>query len=871
MSRFGRCATGVATALVVVGACRAACAGLPAYSIQLISDTRALADGCEVSLPVKPVSCCFGDHFYIQERSRACGIKVVGIAPAGQGWAVSVRGILGTAYGEREIRASTMGIPIAMQAPRPLGVDAAALERQGLSTVGLLLRTSGKVTRKAESPFPEWFAISRASADLRVRNHAGVEVELEDHVCLTAVRGREASEDGDAPVLKLASAQDFANLTPPPTQLALFGDFECTWQQFSSAFTIEGPPSAVSLDSAVKWRGSKSLKITSTSTSANVFANQDIPLDCTSGPRRVRMSMMCKAQDVVRGTFAWYSVRGIVWLLDGSGKVITGQPGVYDLTKLPTGTFDWHYYERTLVIPRGVARLKLQVGLNGASGTAWFDDIRAVEIFSDWEMPEDGKASVTIDPTIVTSTPSEGIGWNWETVSPERYTASELAIWPDLLSRMTWDGPDWLRIGITTSMCPPAEYARGADTGQHYTYNFGTPQVARLCQLLSFCESRGISVSLANWNAGQADYAGVPHGQWLVKGYYDGTGPTAPDWWTPYSKERMAECLAEFAYYLRVTRGFTCIRYLSVWNEPGGPWAEIGQYPEGFVQIYDLLDTKLKARGIRSLLKLEGLDSTESGDSAQITVDALRTCGSVVDAAAVHDYSYGLEVATRTSSSWYLREWVDDYGPIIRQLNTMRAQPIPLFVTETSGFGTWPVYTPREHFLISLSTAEYAVEMLKAGASGVLRWQYNDPGPTQYEPFTASGTQAVPNRAIYYPWCVLTRWTVRNSEVLSTRVAGGLDAASRRRVHAVALRAPGGQVTVLLTNNGHLPKTVRINLGSAASGAWRHFYYDGSLPDGLREALPPVVTGGVLTATVLPESVNAFTTFTNGLLGAAPR
>lgn len=70
---------------------------------------------------------------------------------------------------------------------------------------------------------------------------------------------------------------------------------------------------------------------------------------------------------------------------------------------------------------------------------------------------------------------------------------------------------------------------------------------------------------------------------------------------------------------------------------------------------------------------------------------------------------------------------------------------------------------------------------------------------------------------------------------------------------------------------GRLAKSVRINLGSAASGAWRHCYYDNTTPSGVREALYPVVNGSVLTATVMPESVNAFTTFSAGLTGAAPR
>ena len=841
------------------------------YSVGLISEAKSLPEGSEVILPTKPVTRNFGDHFYIEERSRASGIRVIGTTAASTGRAVNVRGILSTVNGERVITANSIGVPVVMPALKPVGLDPSEIDREGLSTVGLLVRTAGEVTGKAEGWPPQWFTISDYDRTLRVWNKPGALVELGDFVCLTAAHSRYAGTSGNSPLLELAGMDDFANLSTPPAELVSRGDFECSWSEFASAFWIEGPAPNVSLDSSVKWRGSKSLKVTNDSTTANVFANQDVPFACTSAPRRIRISMMWKAQSVVRGAYPWYGVRGIVWLLDGAGAVVSACPAVYDLTEFPTGTFDWQYYGRTLVIPVGVAKLRLQLGLNGASGTVWFDDVRAIEVFDDYLAAEDASVNVTVDPAAVVSTPCEGIGWNWETVSPGRYASNELAIWSDLFNKMSWDGPDWLRVGITTSMCPPLEYVRGGDTGQHYTHNFNTLQVSKLCDLLSICEARRIHVSLANWNAGQAEYDGVPNGQWLVKGYYDATGSTAPDWWTPYSNDRMAECLTELLHYLRVTRGFTCIKYLSIWNEPGGPWTDIGRYPAGFMQIYDLLDAKLKAKGIRDLVRLEGNDSVEAGDSAQMTVDAIRDHGGVIDVAAVHDYSYGLEVATATTSSWHLRKWVEDYGPVLQQLNTMRAQPIPLFITETSGMGTCEVFTQRGHYLISLSAAEDVIEMLRIGAAGVLRWQYNDPGPTQYEPFTAAGSMAVPNREIYYPWCVLTRWTVKNSNVLATQLAGGLDAAGKQRVHAVALRAPNGCITVLLTNNGRLAKAVRLDLGSAASGTWRHFYYDATLPTGVCEATVPAVSGSLLTATVLPESVNAFTTFPVGLSGASPR
>lgn len=625
------------------------------------------------------------------------------------------------------------------------------------------------------------------------------------------------------------------------------------------SFEVAGNPSNVSLEP------DGTLKVTHSSVDST-FAVKMIPFDCAQGARRIRVSVECKAEDVVRGKQPWYGLREIIWFLGPDGRLLP-HAGLSRSDVIPciAGSRDWTRYEQTLVIPQRTSKLKAEIGIDHCSGTALFRNLQIQEVFDDYLIDE--SPDVTIDIGEHISTMLEGFGWNWETVTPARHHASEIALWPELFERMAWDGPEMLRVGVAPGMCPPKEYEQGADTGQHFTYDFDTPPVRNLCRLLEFCDSHGIDVLLANWSAGFGSYTGVPNGDWLQKGRYDGKGSKNPDWQTPYSKDRMADYLAELAYYFRVTRGYRCVKYLSVWNEPGY-WNDIDQYPESFLEIYALLDAKLRARALRDRIRLVGLEMVEGGESIGKTVDILRAAP-YIDVAAVHDYSAGLGVATATTHSYPLDNIISATVPQARAFRAMRKGGVPVMMTETNGMGTTGIYSERDQFIACLGAVEYAVELVKTGFCSVLKWQYNQPGRLQFCPFRFDDGHARPNNGTYYPWALLSRWTVRNSAVLDTRVTGGLDESASKRVRSVALRSPKGEMTIVVVNDGRLSKNVKIQ--ASGKTQWRHFFYDGTLPDFPRESKDLKPADGFLRAVAPPESVNILTTFPTGLDGAAPR
>lgn len=112
-----------------------------------ISLTKRQSDGSAIELAGRVVTYCSADAFYIEDDSRTSGIRVAkpahGLAP---GMRAYVRGTLGTdPSGERYISAS-IAAHHGDGSVAPLLVNNSALSGTGLGLVGLLVRTTGRVT-----------------------------------------------------------------------------------------------------------------------------------------------------------------------------------------------------------------------------------------------------------------------------------------------------------------------------------------------------------------------------------------------------------------------------------------------------------------------------------------------------------------------------------------------------------------------------------------------------------------------------------------------------------------------------------------------------------------------------------------------------
>ncbi len=126
----------------------------PAVPVASVAEAKSQADGTAVSLSDAEVTRAFDGFFYIEDAGRASGIRVVSGASVAPGSKASVVGVLATEGGERKLVASSVTASAGTPTIRPLGIGNAAIDPNlGASTVGLLVKTWGRVT---QTPAQDW-------------------------------------------------------------------------------------------------------------------------------------------------------------------------------------------------------------------------------------------------------------------------------------------------------------------------------------------------------------------------------------------------------------------------------------------------------------------------------------------------------------------------------------------------------------------------------------------------------------------------------------------------------------------------------------------------------------------------------------------
>jgi hypothetical protein len=117
------------------------------------------------------------------------------------------------------------------------------------------------------------------------------------------------------------------------------------------------------------YQNSKSLLITNPKPGYSIGA-QIIPLTLTANTI-VSLIGQIKGTDIIPEKEAWQGAKAQVVFLDKDGQELsqTQETPVY------TGTFDWQLFVQNIIVPVGATQVKILVGLWGAQGAVYFDDI----------------------------------------------------------------------------------------------------------------------------------------------------------------------------------------------------------------------------------------------------------------------------------------------------------------------------------------------------------------------------------------------------------------------------------------------------------------------------------------------------------------
>ena len=149
-----------------------------------IGDAKKLGNGITVEISDAIVAAVFPDGFYIEDAARINGIKVmIQNAKVQEGQLVNVTGVMTTLNEERQlINATVSPLLGAASMLSPLGMNNATIgggpisgftggvdNAAGLSNVGILIKTWGKVTQTATSPYPYFMIDDGSKVGVKVR------------------------------------------------------------------------------------------------------------------------------------------------------------------------------------------------------------------------------------------------------------------------------------------------------------------------------------------------------------------------------------------------------------------------------------------------------------------------------------------------------------------------------------------------------------------------------------------------------------------------------------------------------------------------------------------------------------------------------
>jgi hypothetical protein len=307
-------------------------------------------------------------------------------------------------------------------------------------------------------------------------------------------------------------------------------------------------------------------------------------------------------------------------------------------------------------------------------------------------------------------------------------------------------------------------------------------------------------------------------------------------------------------------RGYTCIKWLCINNEPGAGFSWWQAPPNKPLSIGPGLAAVRKALDRRGLkLPLSGPDTT-TGFPAK-PPSGIDYCG-LLGAYDFHDYGADFDFRTRGHIATQERgaaAWVA----------LARREGKPVFLSEfgTMAYGWVPDKPGPSCPQSVLAASELVIRLANAGVDGFNRWSFLNRGDLDgqwqfvdtWDPRQKRLLRDFPPHPnSYYCLGLMSRFSAKNSAVLGSRVEGGR-LADWQRVFCAALRSPRGNLTLAIVNDAPaefnvklavqgLPKPTRLcryrygeserDQASVKVNPQKEFSL-GAATDALRDTLPP--------------------------------
>lgn len=409
------------------------------------------------------------------------------------------------------------------------------------------------------------------------------------------------------------------------------------------------------------------------------------------------------------------------------------------------------------------------------------------------------KILISVNPDIPLYKMAGGIGASWHAISKDKIDESDeykwalrnknsrgsawggnppvtdTSAWRQIYHCAAWLGLDWIRVEVSARMYEP----------EREKFDWNNEEMQALYKILDWAEKNKADVFLqqmwsnVKWNS------------------YPGVQPLLS---APKSLVDFGNGLATLAEYLLKEKKYTCIKWLSVTNEPpGGTWGS--WWSKGTEDAP--LTTALKA--VREALDKKNISLPVSGpdwtdlppfDAAKIDFDKY------IGAYDIHSYQGVDSIKQKIIVNW---------------ANFARSHNKPLFLSEMGDMKLgWGDNNPGpKSFKAALSNAETILRGMEAGVSAFNRWSFTNRGDLdgQWQLIRTWDMEKLKylkqvdiEPVAFYGFGIITRFCVKHSEIVSSEITG------KSPVLSKTLKSPSGEVTTYILNQSDMSFDIDLKI-----------------------------------------------------------
>lgn len=369
------------------------------------------------------------------------------------------------------------------------------------------------------------------------------------------------------------------------------------------------------------------------------------------------------------------------------------------------------------------------------------------------------------------------------------------ADWSTVLTRVNFMNPKYARVMIAARF-----YSSGLDSSGNPVYSWNSSLMQGTYKMLDYCQAHGISVIFGEWEA--------PN--WKSPDLFPGIGATSPKW-----SRMIADCLA----YLHDTKGYTCIKYYNVVNEPNGSWSGVGNFADWKTAV-DNLYSELGSRGMLSWIKISGPDSTGADSWVDSTVSGLNGKIGIYD---VHRYDSVSNVESGNFESEMSAKRAvipSDKAFCLNETGLIDGKDEPndsQLTIDTHNYG--------------IHTLDMVIQSIRAGMAAQINWDLDDAqhvgggyGSDNLKKWgfwnMYGGRDGYPAsdrnpRPWFYTWSLMSRYFPQGGQTLVTNYSSAVQG-----IRATAIRKANGanwDFTFAVVNDSDTARVVNVVVPNATS------------------------------------------------------